>query len=204
MTELNKEIEEAFAESGVHEKLYCWFNKYRKQIFAFCAAFFIILGAFTVGIIAKNVKIKNMQQNYLSLDTKDSKLAFVKKYRAQPLCGLVLLNLGDDTEKDGDLRSALGYYELAKKALNNHDIGLRASIACAVTKLRMGDKKFFEQALSDILYNEKIDINFRADALFKLADYFRADEIKIAELMHYATGLAISENWRNYIESSLK
>lgn len=204
MAEINDDIDKVFAESGAQGKLYCWFNRNRRYVYIYFGALLTLLLLFVCFVVIKNNRLHNMQRDYLAINSTDSKLAFIKKYRAQPLCGIVLLDLGDDAEKRGEFHQAVSYYDLAIKALHGHDLCTRARISRALSKLHMRDQVFFDDSLSDILHDEQICMNFRSDALYKLASYFRHNEIKISELMHYADGLKLSENWRQYIESVVR
>ncbi|MDE6432286.1 MAG: hypothetical protein K2L13_02720 [Opitutales bacterium] len=206
MAKVNKEVDEVFAKAGLQERLYCWFSKHRRQVYVGYGAFFVILLLWIGCVVVKNNKVHAMQREYIALDAVDSKLAFVKKYKANPLCGLVLLDLGDESESQGDFRTASSYYSLAIKAFKTPDIRARSEISYAVSRLRMGDQSFFEKSLDTILHDEKIAMHFRADALSKLIGHFRSvgDDIKITELTHYASGLDLSDGWRKVIAAASK
>ncbi len=206
MSKLNKEIDKVFSEVGFQEKLYCWFNRCRKQVYLAVGVILILLLFMICYVIVHDKKINKMQNDYLSLTTTYSKLNFIKKYKAQPLCGLVLMDLGDEAVRKEDLQNALLYYNLAAKAFNNNEMRIWADISYALTKLSLGDKIFFVKSLDEILHNDKVSSHFRADALYKLVNFFKAEnnEVKIEELMHYAKGLDMSDNWKKYIEGDIK
>lgn len=206
MANLNDEIEKVFSEESLQGKLLFFFKKHRRYIYAFLGVVILVLLVVACGTIFSEKRSLNIKREYLALTTTNSKLAFVKKYRAHELCGLVLLNLGDDAFEDKDFKTALLYYELAIKALKHNELSVRAEISVANSKYKLGDGKSYEAILDKILHNSKYNICFRAKALYGLLSHFKSqgNDMAIAELMHFADGINFSENWWQLLSSISK
>lgn len=204
MVKLNNEIDKIFSEAGLYEKICCLINKYRKQICISLSIIVVIL-LFSAGIVViHNKKFEEMKKNYLSLSTIDSKLDFVKKYKSQPLCGMVLLELGDDAFKKSGFKAAAYYYDLAVKAFKENFLKNRAKISYAMSVLNLGDSATCIALLDQIVHDADVDVYFRASAIDKLINCLKInnDDAKISELIHYSEGLALSDNWKKRIEMS--
>jgi hypothetical protein len=117
-----------------------------------------------------------MKTAYASLETREDKILFVKKYKKYKPAGAVSLLLGDDYLENLEYESAKSAYENAGTILKHHVLFPRAVIGQAMAEYKSNNVAVAEKLLNSIIYDMKFDKVFRGNAAYLLANILKNEQ----------------------------
>ncbi|MDR2777095.1 MAG: hypothetical protein LBB17_03590 [Puniceicoccales bacterium] len=164
---------EAFQSAELSDRIWLFFQKNSKMVLIITAIMVAIAVIFCFQKLWTNHEIANMERAYASLETKEDRTLFVKKYKKFMLAGAVSLLLGDDYLKNLEYESARSAYKNAGSILKHHLLFPRAVISQAMVEYRLNNVAGAEKLLNSVIYNRKIDGVFRGNAAYALANMLK-------------------------------
>ncbi|MDR1233318.1 MAG: hypothetical protein LBJ75_03615 [Puniceicoccales bacterium] len=164
---------EAFQSVELSDRIWLFLQKNSKMVLTITAIMVAIAGMFCFQKLWSNHEIASMGRAYASLETKEGRTLFVKKYKKYPLAGTVSLLLGDDHLESLEYESARVAYENAGAILKHHLLFPRAVIGQAMAEYRLNNAVGAEKLLNSVIYNRKFDGAFRGNAAYALANMLK-------------------------------
>ncbi|MDR2436162.1 MAG: hypothetical protein LBD33_02540 [Puniceicoccales bacterium] len=207
MAKVNNKMDQPFSgsESGLYEKLYCFFSGHSRGIRIALGLVLLLTFAFVFGKIYSDARLAKMQRDYANLRDRDGKISFAKKYKHHPIGGLVLLDLGNEAFYGKNYGLASSYYSQAKEALEGTELAAHSEILRAISLFNLGECGKSFGILDEIIHSKSAEEYSRDEAIYRYIccakESGRGD--KIDEIVRYSKGLDISERWAERIEAEL-
>lgn len=161
-------VDKDFADADVEDRVWLFWKRNRATIIAaiiiVCAA---VLGN-TLYQFWQVRHLENVQQAYLTADTPEAMLAFVKEYGKEPLGAIAQVQLADIAYEGGRFEEAAAGYAQALNAIEVPELAQRARLGEAIALIRAGKDPSYTKLAA--LAQDALALDaYRAQAAYQLA-----------------------------------
>lgn len=181
------------------DQLQVFWNKNRNAVIAVI----VVLAVATIGLqIWKMLEAQRAAATsaaFGAASTVEAKRAFAREHAGDPLAGAALLQVADDSYKNGRFEDAEREYASALAALTEPLLVGRARIGEAVAALKAGQSSKGEQLLSKIADDTTLLLAYRAQAYYETAIFAEAagDTAKARDAVDKCRALDPEGYWAN-------
>jgi hypothetical protein len=158
-----------FEPVGLWSRLWLFCKKNSKLLLLIAAVLTCAFLFFTVERLYARHEVRNMQRDYVRLESNDDRELFVAKYAGYKLGGMVALALGDGYLENRDYGAAEVAYAKAAQILKPTIFFPRALTGRAVAMYHMGDPDGAEKLLESIIREKRFHQPFRGHAAYVLS-----------------------------------